>query len=214
MRIRVKICGVSEAGARDAAVAAGADWVGFVFHPASPRRVTPDAARSLAAGLPAGVGAVALLVEPDDEAVAAVRAALPRAALQLYAGEARVGAIRAATGGAVEIWRAVPLAPGASPPARTLADRLVVEAAPGSGDRSPGGHGTALDWSALLGWQAPVPWLLAGGLTPRNVAEALTRSGADAVDVSSGVERVRGKKDADLIAAFIAAATARRTSIR
>ena len=200
----MKICGVSEPVALDTAVASGARWVGFVLFARSPRAVTEAVAGALARRLPATVAPVALFVEPDDASIAALLDAIPDAVLQIYDTEARVAAIRARFGR--ETWRAVPLGPGETPPSTTGADRLVIEAASGADDTTPGGNGRALDWSSLRGWQPPVPWLLAGGLTPDNVADAIARSGATAVDVSSGVERARGSKDPALIRRFVAAA--------
>ncbi len=203
--VAVKICGISEPATLDAAVEAGARWIGFNLFPRSPRVVTVADATVLAARLPPHVTAVALLVEPDDEAVASLLAAIPGAVLQVYAGETRVHALKRRFGR--ETWRAVPLAPGETPPGATAADRLLVEAAPRAGDAAPGGNGHALDWTALRTYRSPVPWMLAGGLTPDNVALAIRESGAEAVDVSSGVEHARGIKDATLIRRFIRAAT-------
>ena len=200
----MKICGVSEPTALEAAIASGASWVGFNLFHRSPRVVTVAVAGALAARLPAGVGAVALFVEPDDASIAELLDAIPGAALQIYDTAARVAAIRARFG--VETWHAVPLGPGEPAPSSTGADRLVIEAAASPGDAMPGGNGRALDWGALRDWHPPVPWLLAGGLTADNVGEAIARSGAAGVDVSSGVERSRGVKDPALIRRFVAAA--------
>jgi phosphoribosylanthranilate isomerase len=202
--IRVKICGINDPAARDAALAAGADWFGFVFFAASPRAVTPARAAALA---PRGRACVGLFVAPTDDDVAAALASVPLDVLQVYAGPDRCGALRARFG--VPVWRAVGLAAAADLPARADGvDGFVIEAAPPAGATRPGGNAVALDWSILRGWRAPLPWLLAGGLTPGNVAAAIRATGAEAVDVSSGVERARGKKDPDLIRAFVAAAKA------
>jgi phosphoribosylanthranilate isomerase len=202
--IRVKICGINDRAGRDAALAAGADWLGFVFFPASPRAVTPAQAAELAAGVPSGVG---LLVAPTDDEVAAVLAAVPLAVLQLYAAADRCAALRARFG--VPVWRAVGVAAAADLPATAEGvDGFVIEAGPPEGATRPGGNAAALDWSILRGWRAPLPWLLAGGLTPENVGPAIRVTAAQAVDVSSGVERARGKKDPDRIRAFLAAARA------
>ena len=202
--IRVKICGINDRAARDAALAAGADWLGLVFFAASPRAVTPTQAAELAAGVTSCVG---LFVAPTDDEVAAVLAAVPLTVLQVYAGADRCADLRARFG--VPVWRAVGVAGAADLPATAEGvDGFVIEAGPPEGATRPGGNAVALDWSILRGWRAPLPWLLAGGLTPDNVAAAIRATAAQAVDVSSGVERTRGKKDPDLIRAFAAAARA------
>ncbi len=207
MKMRVKICGVNSPAAFDAAAEAAADWVGFVFFERSPRHVTPAAAAALSHRLPNGPRRVGLLVDPTDDAVAAVLDALPLHALQLYAPPARIAAIRARFG--VPVWRAIGVAgPADLPDGAGVAACLVIEPrAPAGADR-PGGNATTMDWSMLAGWEPGVPWLLAGGLTPGNVGQAIAQSGAVAVDVSSGVESAPGVKDPALIAAFVAAARA------
>lgn len=205
--MRVKICGLNDAAGFDAAVAAGADWVGFVFFPASPRHVTPAQAAALSARHPGGPLRVGLFVEPDEAQVAEALAALPLDVLQIYAPPARAAGLRARFG--VPAWRAVAVSDRSElPGVADGVDGFIVEAKPPPGATRPGGNAVALDWSLLAGWAAPTPWLLAGGLTPGNVAEAIRASGAQAVDVSSGVERARGMKDPALIHAFVAAARA------
>lgn len=202
--IRVKICGINDQAARDAALAAGADWLGFVFFPASPRAVTPVRAAALAGGVPSSVG---LFVAPTDDDVAAVLAAVPLSVLQIYDGPDRCAALRARFG--VPVWRAVGIATAADLPAAAGGvDGFVIEAGPPEGATRPGGNAVAFDWSILRGWRAPLPWILAGGLTSGNVAAAIRATAAPAVDVSSGVERSRGKKDPEMIRAFVAAARA------
>ena len=202
--IRVKICGINDRAARDAALAAGADWLGFVFFPASPRAVTPVRAAVLAAGVRSSVG---LFVAPTDDDVAAVLATVPLSVLQIYAGPDRCAALRARFG--VPVWRAVGVATAADLPATAEdVDGFVIEAGPPEGATRPGGNAAVFDWSILRGWRAPLPWILAGGLTPGDVAAAIRATAAPAVDVSSGVERARGKKDPELIRAFVAAARA------
>ncbi len=204
---RVKICGVNTEAAFDAAAEAGADWVGFVFAPASPRYVSPAEAASLSRRLPGGPLRVGLFVDPTDDDLARVLEALPLRALQLYAPVPRINFIRAKFD--VPVWRPIGLASADDlPESPGVASALVVEAAPPSGAANPGGNGQAIDWSMLADWDPGAPWLLAGGLTVENVADAIARSGAQAVDVSSGVERARGVKDAHLIARFVAAARA------
>jgi phosphoribosylanthranilate isomerase len=201
----VKICGITDAEAFDTAVAAGAEWVGFVFFPASPRAITPARAAALSARVAGGPKRVGLFVDPRDEEVAVALATLPLDVLQLYASAPRAAALRARFG--VPVWRAVGVTARAElPGAAEGVDGFVIEAKPPPGASRPGGNAIVLDWSILAGWDAPLPWLLAGGLTPENVAGAIHASGARAVDVSSGVERARGVKDPGLIRAFIAAA--------
>ncbi len=207
MAVAVKICGVNSAAAIDAAAAAGADWVGFVFFPASPRFVAPETAARLAARHPDGLRRVGLFVDPDEAAVAAALAALPLDSMQLYAPPARAAALRRRFG--IPVWRAVAVGAAADlPAAADGADVLLLEAPPPAGADRPGGNARRLDWTLPRGWAAPCPWVLAGGLDPANVAGAIHASGATCVDVSSGVERAPGQKDPALIRAFIAAARA------
>ena len=209
MSVQVKICGLSEPETLRAAVRAGADWIGFVFFEKSPRNVTLAAAQTLLMGVGRAVP-VALLVDPDDDLVRAV-GALGFPILQLHGSETpeRVGAIKALSG-AREVWKAVGVASAADLQVAEsytgFADRLLLDAKPPSKADVPGGAGEAFDWALLKNWTAPLPWLLAGGLIPENVQEAIAATGARAVDVSSGVERARGLKDGQKIREFIAAA--------
>jgi phosphoribosylanthranilate isomerase len=210
----VKICGVNDAAGFDAAVAAGADMVGFVFYPASPRAVTPAQAAELSGRAPGGSAKgperVGLFVDPDDALIAAVLAALPLDVIQLHGEEtpARAAAIRARFG--LPVMKAL----GVAEPAdlarlaeyAPAVDRFLLDAKPPPGASLPGGNASAFDWRLVAGKAIPRPWLLAGGLTPETVAEALWQSGAPGVDVSSGVERARGVKDPARIARFVAAA--------
>jgi phosphoribosylanthranilate isomerase len=208
----VKICGVNDAAGFDAAVAAGADMIGFVFYPASPRAVTPAQAVALSGRAAGGPERVGLFVDPDDALLDAVLAALPLDVIQLHGEEtpARAAEIRARFG------RPVMKALGVAEPAdlarladyAPAVDRFLLDAKPMPGAALPGGNATAFDWRLVAGAAIPRPWLLAGGLTPDNVAEALRQSGAPGVDVSSGVERARGVKDPARIAGFVAAARA------
>ena len=205
----VKICGLKDPDLVRFCAAEGADWIGFTFVEASPRYVTPEAAETLLMGVGRAVP-VALLVDPDDALVARV-AGLGIPVLQLHGAETpeRVAAIRAAAG--CEVWKAVGVAGAedlAGAATYTAADRLLLDARPPKGADRTGGHGAAFDWSLLKGWQAPKPWILAGGLTPDNVAGAIAATGAPAVDVSSGVERIRGLKDRERVRAFLRAAKA------
>lgn len=213
MSVQVKICGLSEPETVRAAVRAGADWIGFVFFETSPRNVSLAAAQRLMSALGEAVP-VALLVDPDDALVRAV-GELGFPVLQLHGREtpARLDEVKLLSG-AQEIWKAVGI--GAQADIDVLlaftghADRLLLDYKPPEAGildhHLPGGAGEAFDWTLLSNWSAPCPWLLAGGLTPINVAGAIYATGARAVDVSSGVERMRGLKDARLIKSFIDAA--------
>ena len=209
-RTRVKICGLREAADVEAAVRAGASYVGFVFFPKSPRNLLPADAARLAATVPPGVAKVALTVDADDAALDALLAQVPVDMLQLHGHESpdRVADVRARFG--LPVMKAVGVADEADLPALEahgrVADQLLVDAKPPKGAVLPGGNGLAFDWRLIAGRRWPVPWMLAGGLTPENVAEAIRLTGARQVDVSSGVERAPGVKDADRIAAFIDAA--------
>ena len=199
--VRVKICGINDPAAFDAAVEAGADWVGFVFFPPSPRYVTPAQAAHLSARNAGGPRRVGLFVDPEEDAIRAALDALRLDVLQLY-GRVDITALRAGVG--LEIWRPVAVENATDLPAGAQgADALVLEAkAPVEASR-PGGNALCFDWSVLRGWVAPAPWILAGGLNPDNVGEAIRRTNAPAVDVSSGVEISRGVKDPALIRCFI-----------
>lgn len=208
--VSVKICGINDAAGFEAAAAAGADMVGFVFFPPSPRAVTPDQAAALSARRAGGPLRVGLFVDADDALVGAVLAALPLDILQLHGAEtpARCADLRARFG------RPVMKAHGVATAAdlevledyAPVVDRFLLDARPPPGAALPGGNAAAFDWALTAGRAIPRPWLLAGGLTPANVAEALRVSGAPGVDVSSGVERARGVKDPTLVGAFVRAA--------
>lgn len=210
MTATVKICGVNDPAAMEAAVAAGADMVGFVFFPPSPRAVTPEAAAALSAAQPWGPLRVGLFVDPTDDEIAAVLAALPLDIIQLHGEEtpARAAEVRARFGrpvmkalgiaSAADLDRIAEYAPAV--------DRFLLDAKAPPGAPLPGGNAAPFDWTLTAGRPVPKPWLLAGGLTAGNVAEALAVSGAPGVDVSSGVERARGVKDPARITAFVAAA--------
>jgi phosphoribosylanthranilate isomerase len=220
---QVKICGLTTQGALDAC--AGADFVGFNFCKGSPRYIAPQAAARLRA--PEGAARVGLFVNADDAQIAAAAPALDMLQLHGAEGPARVAEVRARFGLPIIKALVVPPPPGieggpggvvarcgdgpplAPPSARggnVLRD-LIAPYEEGADwlllDGSAGGQGVAFDWSLLDGVALKVPWMLAGGLTPGNVACAIARARPDAVDVSSGVERARGVKDAAAIRAFI-----------
>ncbi|WP_431283694.1 phosphoribosylanthranilate isomerase [Humitalea sp. 24SJ18S-53] len=206
----IKICGLSDAAGFDAACAAGADYVGFVFFPASPRNVTPEQAAALSARQQGGPIRVGLFVDADDDAIARVLDVVPLGILQLHGEEspARCAELRQKFG--LPVMKAIGVATVAD--LAVLADyapvveRFLLDAKAPPGADLPGGNAAVFDWSVLRGAAIPRPWLLAGGLTPGNVAAAIAATGAPGVDVSSGVERARGQKDPGLIAAFCRAA--------
>ena len=214
MDIRVKICGLKEPADVAVAVEAGAAYLGFVFFAKSPRHLALPAAARLAAGVPPGVAKVGLTVNATDADLDAITDAVPLDMLQLHGAESpdRVAKIRARYG--LPVMKAVGIAEEADLPALQtygrVADQLLVDAKPPKGATLPGGNGLAFDWRLVARKYWPCPWMLAGGLTPDTVAEAIRLTGARQVDVSSGVESAPGVKDADLIRAFIAAAKAAR----
>jgi phosphoribosylanthranilate isomerase len=205
--IQVKICGIKDPAGFDAAVEAGADWLGFVFFPASPRYVTPQAAAALSGRIAGGPGRIGLFVEPTEAMIAQALEAVKLDALQVYGAVHELAAFRQRFG--LPVWRA--MAVGTTddlPDGSVSADRIVLEAKPPPDATRPGGNATPIDWRMLRGWRPPAPWILAGGLTPDNVADAIRITGAVAVDVSSGVESSKGIKDPGLVRAFIGAAKA------
>ncbi|MBA4491845.1 phosphoribosylanthranilate isomerase [Paracoccus sp. S1E-3] len=207
---QVKICGLTRPEHVAAAVEAGAGFVGFVFFSKSPRSLTPEAAAALALEVPAGVARVGLFVDPDDALLDAVLTQVPLDILQLHGGETpdRVAEIKARTG--LPVMKAVGVAGPQDLDALwdygLVADMLLVDAKAPKDAALPGGNGLAFDWRLLVGRKFLTPWMLAGGLTPDNVAEAVRLTGARIVDVSSGVESAPGEKDPALIRAFVAAA--------
>ncbi|MGB3278651.1 MAG: phosphoribosylanthranilate isomerase [Pseudorhodobacter sp.] len=210
--IRAKICGLRTAADMAAVVAAGAAYAGFVFFPKSPRHLTTDQARLLAFAAPPGLAKVALTVDADDATLDAILEAVPLDMLQLHGRESpeRVAELRARYG--LPVMKAIGVADEGDLAALTeyslAADQILIDAKPPRGADVPGGNGLSFDWRLLVGRKWLRPWMLAGGLTPLNVAEAIRLTGARQVDVSSGVESAPGVKDADLIAAFVMAAQA------
>ncbi|MGV6811967.1 MAG: phosphoribosylanthranilate isomerase [Brevirhabdus sp.] len=208
--IRTKICGISRPEDVDAVVAAGASYVGFVFFPKSPRNVSPETARELALRVPPGVAKVALVVNPSDEMLDQIVDKVPLDLLQLHGSESpqRVAEIKQSYG--LPVMKAIGIAEESDLPKIALysrvADQLLVDAKPQGNADLPGGNGMAFDWRLLAGRRWAVPWMLAGGLTADNVALAIELTGARQVDASSSMESAPGIKDADKIAAFVAAA--------
>jgi len=211
MPILAKICGLSTPDALDAAVAHDASHVGFVFFPPSPRHVSPEVAAGLAARTPNHVRKVGVFVDPDDALVDAAFAAGKLDAIQLHrTAPARAAAIRARL--SREVWAAVAVKTRADLDAaadyRGAADIVLYDAKTPEAAALPGGMGLRFDWTLLDGFKHPLPWGLSGGLDPANVADAIRRTNARLVDVSSGVESAPGVKDVDKIAAFLKAARA------
>ncbi|MGI4747416.1 MAG: phosphoribosylanthranilate isomerase [Janthinobacterium lividum] len=205
-RTKVKICGIRDEPALDAATDAGADWIGFVFFARSPRCIAPQDAAVLYRRLDGKASAVGLFVEPDEADIERVLQQVPLDILQLYTTPERAGFFRSRFGRPV--WLAYGVSRRDQLPTTHSLDGLVIESrAPDDASR-PGGNGLSFDWSILQGWHAPAPWLLAGGLTPDNVGGAIAQSGASAVDVSSGVESSPGCKDPALIHRFVRSAGA------
>jgi len=210
--ISVKICGLSRLEHVAAAADAGAKYVGLVFFEKSPRHVSLDVARALALEVPVGIAKVALVVNAGDAALDALVASVPLDILQLHGREPpdRVAEIKARYG--LPVMKAVGIADASDLPTLEtythVADQILVDAKPPKDADLPGGNGLSFDWRLIAGRRWPVPWMLAGGLTPDNVAEAVRLTGARQVDVSSGVETAPGVKDADLIRAFVTAANA------
>jgi phosphoribosylanthranilate isomerase len=210
MAILVKICGLSTAETLDVALDAGADMVGFVFFPPSPRNVSAGQAQELAARVKGRAQKVVLSVDADDALHAAAIAAVQPDLLQLHGKETqqRVTAVKARFN--VPVMKVIAVETKGDLAAvadyASVADRLLFDArAPRQATR-PGGLGKAFDWHLLDGFNAPLPFMLSGGLDPSNVADALRITRAGGVDVSSGVERAPGVKDPEKIRDFIRAA--------
>jgi phosphoribosylanthranilate isomerase len=205
--MNVKICGINSESSFDAAVEAGAGLLGFVFFKRSPRCISPRQAAALSSRCQSGPLRVGLFVEPTDDDIKSVLDSIRLDKLQIYAPIQRCQDIKAKFG--VMTGRAVGACHQKDLPQHAEGmDCLVVESKPPAEATRPGGNGLALDWTICKTWNAPVPWLLAGGLTAENVAEAITQSGAPGVDVSSGVESLPGVKSPALIRRFIANAHA------
>lgn len=208
--IRIKICGLRTEESVTASVSAGAAYVGFVFFPKSPRNLSFSDASSLAISVPEGVCKVALTVNADDAMLDQLVETVPVDMLQLHGTETpeRVGSVRNRYG--LPVMKAVGIADEQDLDAlqvyEQVADQILVDAKPPKHADLPGGNGLAFDWRLLAGRTWTKPWMLAGGLTPDNVAEAIAMTGARQIDVSSGVESAPGVKSPELIKAFIHAA--------
>jgi phosphoribosylanthranilate isomerase len=208
--IEVKICGIKDLAAMDAALDAGADLVGLVFFPPSPRAVTMDLAAKLAARARGRALVTALTVDADDDLLAEIIEHAKPDLLQLHGGESVKRVVEIRTRFGPPVMKAIAVAEAADlrivPDYEAVADRILFDARPPKDASRPGGHGRAFDWTLLARLARKKPMMLSGGLTPENVAEAIRIVQPDAVDVSSGVERAPGEKDMEKIRDFVKAA--------
>jgi len=209
-RTRTKICGLSTPETAAAAAEAGAAFVGFVFFDKSPRNVSVEQAMALALAIPPGVVKVALTVNASDALLTKLTEKVALDMLQLHGNESleRVADVQARF--RLPVMKALGVADESDLLAveayAAVADQILIDAKPPKNSVLPGGNGLAFDWRLMAGQRFACPWMLAGGLTPENVAEAISLTGARQVDVSSGVESSPGVKDIAAISAFIEAA--------
>lgn len=212
MSVRVKICGLSTPETIEASIAAGADYLGFTFFARSPRHLSFEQAAALAGHVPSSVPKVALTVDADNDMLDAIVASLGPDMLQLHGDETpeRLVELKARYG--LTLMKVIGVAEPEDPLRaqiyRDSADLLLFDAKPpkSMAGALPGGNGLVFDWSLIAGHRPETPWMLSGGLNAENVAEAIRITGAEAVDVSSGVEDAPGRKKPELIEAFIRAA--------
>lgn len=208
--ICVKICGLTTPAHVAGAARAGARYVGLNFFPKSPRYAAPALAHDLALEVPLGVAKVGLVVNADDALLEEITGQVPLDFLQLHGSETpeRVADVKARYG--LPVIKVVGIADAEDLDAlagyEAVADQILVDAKPPKNAVLPGGNGLRFDWRLIAGRDWQVPWMLAGGLTPDNVAEAIAATGARQVDAASGVERAPGEKDDGLMAAFVKAA--------
>ena len=212
MSLLVKICGLSTRETLEAALDGGADMVGFVFFPSSPRHLSLETARDLGKQTKRRAVKVALTVDADDAMLSNIVEALQPDILQLHGKEttARLRDIKQKFG--LELMKAVAVESAADlaslPGYAAVADRILFDARPPTGATRPGGLGAAFDWHVLENLDLRLPFMVSGGLHADNVAEAIRVTRAGGVDVSSGVERAPGVKDVEMIRGFIRAARA------
>lgn len=208
--IRIKICGLTRVCDVEAVAEAGVNYFGLVFFAKSPRNVSIAQARDLALAAPVGLAKVGLMVNPTDDDLRMILDEVPLDMIQLHGSESpeRVAEVRARYG--LPVMKAVGVADEADlarvAAYQPVADQLLIDAKPPKGGDLPGGNGLSFDWRLVAGRRFGKPWMLAGGLTPENVATAIAMTGARQVDLSSGVESAPGVKDAGLIRAFVQAA--------
>jgi phosphoribosylanthranilate isomerase len=202
----VKICGLKDPETLKAATDAGARYIGLNFYPPSPRYITPETARQLAAQIPTGVRAVGLFVNPTDQQLTETLGKVPLDMLQLHGNESpqRINEIKAKF--AIPLMKAINIRETADlnniPQYEAVADWLLFDSKPQNATL-PGGTGQSFDWSLLEGKTFSRPWMLSGGLTPENISNALDQLSPTALDVSSGVESAPGVKDPEKIKKFI-----------
>ena len=205
--VSVKICGLATVDDVYACAQAGANYMGLVFFEKSPRNISIPAARELALAAPLGLAKVALVVNASDAELDAITQTVPLDMIQLHGKETpeRVAQVKARYG--LPVMKAVGIADADDLPKLEsyfgVADQILVDAKPPQGGELPGGNGLSFDWRLIAGRRWPCPWMLAGGLNPDTVAEAIKMTGATQVDVSSGVEDAPGIKSPDLIQKFI-----------
>ena len=207
-KLSIKICGISDTASLDAAIGAGADHIGLVFFPKSPRNVGIEQAAALARHGAGRVKIVGLFVDPETAFLDSVRQRVRLDVIQLHGKEDPANVAQIQTRHGLPVWKALGVRKAADlDEARRYAGvaRVLYDATPPEGADLPGGTGLRIDWSIMANYRHAMPWILAGGLDPRNVGEAVRITGADFVDVSSGVESAPGVKDAARIAAFCAA---------
>lgn len=210
MSVSAKICGISTLSAAQTAIAEGTAFLGFIHFAKSPRHLDLTAMSELMLSLRASGATqklVSVVVDPDDAMIEALRDHVKPDLIQLHGKETpdRVAQVRQAMG--IPVIKALSLSEAADLTAAqafdNVADYLLFDAKPPKDASLPGGLGLSFDWTLLTGYAGEKPWFLAGGLTPDNVAEAVTISGAKYVDVSSGVESAPGVKDPNLISGFL-----------
>jgi phosphoribosylanthranilate isomerase len=212
MSVGAKICGLTSEDAVQAAVAGGARFTGFVFYPPSPRSLGITQAAALVAGVAPGITRVGVFVDPDDTLLENVLAKMPLDMIQLHGGETpeRAAAIKRRFG--LNVMKAIKVAGERDVQTAKeflgIADWLMFDAKPPKemATALPGGNALAFDWELLRARQWPLPWMLSGGLTVENLAQAVKISRAEFVDVSSGVERRPGEKDPAKVGEFLARA--------
>ena len=208
----IKICGINSPDALDAALAAHADFIGLVFFAKSPRHLDPAQAAALAARAAGRVTVVGLMVDPTPDYLAQVLSTVALDVIQMHGRETPEQVAATAARHGVPVWKALGVKTRADLAAADrlagAAARVLFDAKPPEGADLPGGNGLRIDWAVLKGVRPALPWMLAGGLDPDNVAEAIAITGAPAVDVSSGVESAPGVKDPARIHAFCQAVRA------
>lgn len=214
MSCQVKICGLSEESTLQAAIDAGADFIGFVHFKKSPRHVELARAAELKKLIPAHIKSVVVTVDPDNTLIRDIVHTVNPDYIQLHGSETMVRMAEIhALHPKLKIIKAIPVATSADlekiPQMRLISSIYMFDAKPPKGADLPGGNGVSFDWNILKDYRDPNPWMLSGGLTPENVQAAIRASGAKIVDVSSGVESAPGVKDAGKIKAFIKAANNR-----